>query len=67
MQGNVLMFTFVTFLHDLFTAVWIGGLIATGAVVLPAAKKLFGMGPQTWRLMQAVQRRLRVLVYISMG
>ena len=65
MQGNLIIFTGVTFLHDLFTAVWIGGLIVTGLVVLPAAKKLFGMSPQTRQLMQAVQRRLRVLVYVS--
>lgn len=65
MQANLFVLTGVIFLHDLFTAVWIGGLIATGLAVLPAAKNLFGMSPQTRQIMQAVQRRLRVLVYVS--
>ena len=55
MQGNLIVFTGVTFLHDLFTVVWIGGLIVTGLFVLPAAKKLFGMSPQTRQFIQAVQ------------
>jgi uncharacterized membrane protein len=65
MQVNLFVFAGVTFLHDLFTAVWIGGLIATGIAVLPAAKSLFGLSFQTRQLMRAVQRRLRVLVYVS--
>lgn len=65
MQGNLIMLTVITFLHDLFTVVWVGGLITTGIAVLPAVKKQFGMSPQTRQLMQAVQRKLRVMVYIS--
>ncbi len=65
MQPNLIVFTGVTFLHDLFTAVWIGGLIVTGLVVLPTVKKVLGMSPQTRQLMLAIQRRLRVFVYIS--
>jgi uncharacterized membrane protein len=59
------MFAIVVFLHDLFTAVWIGGLITLGIVVLPSAKKVLGMGPQTMELMNAIQKRLSVLVYVS--
>ncbi len=59
------VFAIVTFLHDLFTAVWIGGLITLGITVLPAAKEVLGMGPQTKKLMDAIQKRLSVLVYVS--
>ena len=40
-------------------------MIATGFAVLPAAKKQLGLGPQTRQFMQAFQRKLKVLVYIS--
>jgi len=59
------MFAIITFLHDLFTAVWVGGVITLGITVLPSAKKVLGMGPQTKKLMDAIQKRLSVLVYVS--
>lgn len=36
----------VTFLHNLSTVVWIGGLIALGIAVLPSARKVLGAGSQ---------------------
>lgn len=65
MPTQQLVFALVTFLHDLFTAVWIGGLITLGVTVLPSARKVLGMGPQTKKLMDTIQRRLSVLVYVS--
>jgi putative copper export protein len=65
MPSKQIVFAIVTFLHDLFTAVWIGGLITLGITVLPSAKKVLGMGPQTKKLMDAIQKRLSVLVYVS--
>jgi len=65
MPAQQLVFALVTFLHDLFTAVWIGGLITLGVTVLPSARKVLGMGPQTKKLMDTIQRRLSVLVYVS--
>jgi uncharacterized membrane protein len=62
---NTIILALVIFLHDLFTAVWIGGLITLGIAVLPAARKALGMGPQTRNLMQAIQKRLSTLVYVS--
>ena len=47
MAPQQVAFALVTFLHDLFTAVWVGGLIALGLVVLPAARTAFGIAPQT--------------------
>ena len=65
LAGKLIVFTVVTFLHNLFTAVWIEGLVVTGIAALPAVRKLFGMSPQTQVFIQALQRRLWVLVYIS--
>ena len=65
MAPKQLVFAIVTFLHDLFTAVWIGGLITLGATVLPSARKVLGQSPQTKALMDAIQKRLSVWVYVS--
>jgi len=65
MATKQIVFALVTFLHDLFTAVWIGGLITLGLTVLPSARKVLGMGPQTKQLMDTIQKRLSVLVYVS--
>ena len=59
-----IVFPIVVFLHDLFTAIWIGGLITLGVTVLPAAQKTLGMGPQAKKLLDTIQKRLSVLVYI---
>jgi len=65
MPAKQIVFALVTFLHDLFTAVWIGGLITLGISVLPAARKVLGKGPQMKQLIDAIQKRLSVLVYVS--
>lgn len=66
MSINIIVFALITFLHDLFTAVWIGGLITLGLSVLPSAKNVLGKGPQTKKLMDTIQKRNSVLVYVSM-
>ncbi|MBN1262505.1 MAG: hypothetical protein JXB35_17625 [Anaerolineae bacterium] len=57
----------VTFLHDLFTAIWIGGLIILAAAVLPALRKTLGKRPELRAASDAIQKRLSFLVYISMA
>ncbi len=42
MPEKTIVFALITFLHDLFTAVWIGGLITLGLTVLPSVKKSLG-------------------------
>ncbi len=66
MPTKTIVFALVTFLHDLFTAVWIGGLITLGLTVMPSAKKILGKGPETKKLMNAIQKRHSVLVYVSL-
>jgi len=56
----------VLFLHNLFTTVWIGGLITLGVVVLPVTSKTLGKGAKTKELIDKIQNRLSVFVYVSM-
>ena len=65
MSNQDVVFALITFLHDLFTAVWIGGLLTLTLSVLPSARSVLGTGPQTKALMGAVQQRLSRLVYTS--
>lgn len=65
MAPKQLVFGIVTALHDLFTAAWIGGLLTLVLSVLPAAKRTLGMEP-TQRLMDAIQKRMSVVTYVSM-
>ncbi|MBN2257697.1 MAG: hypothetical protein JW704_07725 [Anaerolineaceae bacterium] len=65
MPVQQIVFALVTFLHDLFTAIWIGGLITLGITVLPSARKVLGASLQTKQLMDVIQKRLSGLVCIS--
>jgi putative copper export protein len=56
----------IVFLHDLFTAVWIGGLVAIALTALPASRRVLGKGPQLKQLMDEIMKRQSLLVYISM-
>ena len=67
MLNNTIFIALITFLHDLFTAIWIGGLITFGLTVMPSAKKIFGKGPETKKLMDAIQKRHSVWVYVSIA
>ena len=59
--------TLITFLHDLFTVVWVGGMLTLALVVLPVARTALGPGPQVQRLMSAIHARLRWFVYASIA
>ncbi|MCD4803985.1 MAG: hypothetical protein K8R16_13695 [Anaerolineales bacterium] len=66
MATKTIVFALVTFAHDLLTAVWIGGLITLGLTVMPSVKKVLGKGPETKKLMDTIQKRNSVLIYVSM-
>lgn len=66
MTVQTLVFAFVTFLHDLFTVIWIGGLIITVISYLPALKEALGPGPQVKKVMMSFQNHQNTWVYISM-
>lgn len=63
---KTVIFALVTGLHNLFTAVWIGGLIVTLITYLPVLKKVLGPGPQLKNVMTAFQKRQSLWVIISM-
>lgn len=65
MSPQMIVFALVTFLHDLFTAVWIGGLIVLGVTVLPTARQVLGKGPQMKQMMDIILKRQSTLVYVS--
>lgn len=67
MTVKTLIFAFVSFFHDLFTVIWMGGLIVTLLSYMPALKDALGAGPHIKKTMMAFQKRQSMWVYISMG
>ena len=62
-----LIFGIVRSLHDLFTAVWIGGLVATGLAFMPAVKRSSEKPGSMKGLMKAYQSKLRSLALVSLA
>ena len=60
-----LVYALITFFHDFFTAVWIGGLVVLAAAVMPGTLKALGRGPDAKRVLNAIQTRLSRWVYVS--
>lgn len=54
----------LNFLHNLFTAFWVGGLLTLTLSLVPAARSVYGK-EQTKKLVVAVQARLSKIVYMS--
>ncbi len=67
MHTHQLVFAIVTFLHDLFTVIWIGGMASMALVTIPAARATLGKGPELKTLMGVIQKRQNVLVYVSIA
>ncbi len=67
MTAKIIVFSLTTFFHDLFTVIWMGGLIVTMISYLPAIKDALGTGPHVKKVMAAFQKRQSVWVYISIA
>lgn len=67
MTSTEIMLGLAGFLHNVFTVVWVGGVIMIALTLLPAARQAFGNSPQLRSLMGAVLQRQRVWVYISIA
>lgn len=67
MTAKIIVFALVSFFHDLFTAVWMGGLIVTALSFMPSVKEALGAGPQVKKVMTIFQKRQSVWVYVSMA
>jgi len=57
--------TLVTFIHDLLTAVWIGGLFMINLTLMPAARKALGNEPEMLNLMEKVKQNHRRFIYVA--
>ncbi len=67
MPAEVFGFATVLFLHNLFTALWMGGMLVTYFSTLPAARKALPNSPDVQKLLQAFQQRHARVVYYSMA
>jgi len=67
MTPQTIVFALVSFFHDLFTAIWMGGLLVTVLAYLPAVKNALGAGQQVKKVMTEFQKRQSVWVYVSMA
>jgi len=56
----------ISFLHDLFIVLWIGGMLALAFTVLPAIRKVLGKSKETQKLTTLIKKKLSILTYISM-
>ena len=67
MPAKLIVFTLISFFHDLFTVIWMGGMIVTFLAYMPAVKDALGAGPQTKKVMSSFQKKQSTWVYISMA
>ncbi len=67
MTAKIIVFALVSFFHNLFTAIWMGGLIVTALAFMPSVKAVLGASPQTKKVMIAFQKRQSTWVYISIA
>lgn len=55
----------ILFLHNVFTVMWIGGMITLSLIILPVTSKVLGRGAQTKALADRIQSRLSWFVWVS--
>lgn len=65
MTEKTIVFTLMTFFHELFTVIWMGGLIVSAISFMPALQDALGPGPQLKKVMASFQKRHSIWVYIS--
>jgi putative copper export protein len=61
-----LIFGTIKSLHDLFTALWVGGLLTTTITFLPTLKSVTDKSMAFRKLLPSYHRRLRVIALVSM-
>ncbi|MBD3190856.1 MAG: hypothetical protein GF308_09445 [Candidatus Heimdallarchaeota archaeon] len=64
-MANPIIFGLVRFLHDLFTVIWIGGLVSMSLVIIPTLRKKVEQNMEREQLMGSMKKKLSILVYIS--
>jgi uncharacterized membrane protein len=63
---NLVIFGVIKSLHDIFTALWIGGIWVTLIIFLPTLRKTLGRDEKSLQINRAYQNRLRIAAVISM-
>lgn len=66
MQNKIIIISLITLLHNIFTAMWIGGMLTLVLSVMPAIKNSLEPGPQAKKFIKEVQRRHSRWVYVSL-
>jgi uncharacterized membrane protein len=64
-MANLVILGLMKFLHDLFTVLWIGGMLILGIVVLPSLRNTLGKGPEMKNITDAIRRRLSRVALVS--
>ena len=67
MSSKLIGFAIISFLHDLFTVIWMGGMMVTLFAYTPAVKEALGAGPQMKKVMGAFKKKQRIWVWVSMA
>lgn len=67
MTPEIIFQGFIVFLHDIFTALWVGGMLVLAFAALPAAREVMGKGETLMRFSAALKARLRRLAILSMA
>ncbi|MHA1765312.1 MAG: hypothetical protein ACTSWX_07225 [Promethearchaeota archaeon] len=57
----------ITTLHNIFTTLWIGGMLALLLAVFPSIMKVFGKSKETKQVISAIKKRMSIFVYVSMA
>jgi putative copper export protein len=55
----------INFLHNVFTALWIGGMLTLAITILPAIRKVLGKSKESKDLNSVIKKKLSLLIYIS--
>jgi len=56
----------ITTLHNIFTALWIGGMLTLAFAVFPSIMKVLGKSKETKQTITTIKKRMSIFVYISM-
>ena len=67
MDFEQVRFSLIIFSHDFFTVVWVGGLAMMVLTLIPTVRQMIGKTPQAQEFMNAIVRRHRVWVYVSIA
>lgn len=66
MDKQLIVMGLIRFLHEFFTALWVGGLAFMTLTLVPSISKVLGTGEKNREMMKTVTRRHRVWTYLSM-